>query len=82
MNDEVNDRKENGWHLRKYGGGHIAGVAFDCPGCGSDNYVPVDAGERGWQWDGNEQAPTLTPSLGQRCCTWHGYLRAGKFEPC
>lgn len=44
-----------------------------------------------WGWDGNVEAPTLTPSIdaielgpaGQRLgSTWHGYLRAGRFESC
>lgn len=34
-----------------------------------------------WQWDGNLEAPTLTPSINCRGC-WHGYLRAGIFEEC
>jgi len=76
------EERPNGWALRRYPDGHVGGVAFDCPGCGGDSYVPVDAGGDGWMWDGNEQAPTLTPSLGQRCCPWHGYLTAGKFVPC
>lgn len=31
-----------------------------------------------WQWDGNFEAPTLTPSV--NCvsgCGWHGFLKAG-----
>ena len=35
----------------------------------------------GWNWDGNTDAPTLTPSV--NCvggCGWHGYIRAGKIE--
>lgn len=37
--------------------------------------------EREWAWDGNEDKPTLRPSLlnpGQ----WHGYLTAGRLESC
>lgn len=37
--------------------------------------------EREWGWDGNEDKPTLTPSLlnpGQ----WHGYLTAGRLVSC
>jgi hypothetical protein len=30
-----------------------------------------------WGWDGNKEAPTLTPSISV-ADTWHGYLRAGK----
>ena len=38
-----------------------------------------------WTWDGNYEAPTLSPSIlvhggkGQPD-RWHGYLRAGKLE--
>ena len=37
--------------------------------------------EREWAWDGNEDKPTLTPSIlvnGQ----WHGYLTAGRLVSC
>jgi hypothetical protein len=30
-----------------------------------------------WQWDGNREAPTLTPSINW-VGVWHGYLRAGQ----
>ena len=38
-----------------------------------------------WQWDGNEDTPTLTPSI--RCgpeghTHWHGYITAGRIEAC
>lgn len=34
-----------------------------------------------WQWDGNREAPTLTPSiLHHSVPPWHGYMRAGKLE--
>lgn len=32
-----------------------------------------------WDWDGNREAPTFSPSI--NCgghCGWHGYLRAGR----
>lgn len=43
---------------------------------------PTDRGiEREWQWDGNEEKPTLSPSI--HCPgLWHGYLRAGRLESC
>jgi hypothetical protein len=28
-----------------------------------------------WEWDGNEDKPTLTPSINAKGC-WHGYVRA------
>lgn len=39
-----------------------------------------------WEWDGNREAPTLSPSIlvwgngKDQPATWHGYLRAGKLE--
>jgi hypothetical protein len=35
--------------------------------------------ERVWVWDGNVDAPTLTPSI-LLPDLWHGYLRAGRLE--
>ncbi len=38
-------------------------------------------GPRVWGWDGNEDMPTLTPSIhapGQ----WHGYLTKGRLVSC
>lgn len=36
-----------------------------------------------WQWDGNHEQPTLSPSiLHHSKPEWHGYLRAGKLEVC
>ncbi len=33
--------------------------------------------ENDWQWDGNRETPTLTPSLNW-VGVWHGWMRAGK----
>ena len=41
-----------------------------------------------WQWDGDIDRPTLTPSIGSPGMNdtpptgWHGYLRAGRWEGC
>lgn len=32
-----------------------------------------------WQWDGNRESPTLSPSINV-IGRWHGWLRAGKLE--
>jgi hypothetical protein len=32
-----------------------------------------------WKWDGNREAPTLSPSINV-IDRWHGYLKAGKLE--
>lgn len=44
------------------------------------NYLPVALGPntpgKHWGWDGNEDAPTLTPSV--HCIGhWHGWVRGG-----
>ncbi len=51
---------------------------FFCPGC--KNYHVFD---RRWQWNGNMDLPTFTPSLlcnpsGERRC--HSFVRDGKIE--
>lgn len=38
-------------------------------------------GERVWGWDGNEDKPTITPSILVHGL-WHGYCRNGRFESC
>lgn len=38
-------------------------------------------GGHSWEWDGNESAPTLTPSINS-VGTWHGWVRAGRLESC
>ena len=59
---------------------------YTCPcGCGAHGCLPVGNGfkpDRGvigqatWQWDGNREAPTLSPSI-NHVGHWHGYLRSG-----
>ena len=37
---------------------------------------------RRWHWDGNMEAPTLTPSIGcDQLCGWHGHITAGDITP-
>ena len=41
--------------------------------------------EPSWQWDGNSDKPTLSPSIacgqdGER--DWHGYMTVGRLEAC
>ena len=40
-----------------------------------------------WEWDGNREAPTLSPSIlnhgrAGEPARWHGFLRAGKLVTC
>lgn len=46
--------------------------------------IPRDAqgsggGRPQWDWDGNREAPTFSPSIDcSKACGWHGYIRAGR----
>jgi hypothetical protein len=53
------------------------------PGSGHTRWPIKEPLENGalWKWDGNEDAPTLTPSLhlvGQ----WHGWMKNGELVSC
>lgn len=67
--------------------GIVAGIAFRCPcGCSHQAWLPVDRQDHphSWIWDGNRDAPTLTPSILQSGlpCKWHGFLTAGEWRQC
>lgn len=59
---------------------------YVCPcGCGSHGCLPVGngfkpdhgvVGRATWHWDGNREAPTLSPSV-HHVGHWHGWLKAG-----
>jgi Family of unknown function (DUF6527) len=65
-------------------------LMFVCPGCGNDlHMLPINTTEKSpsWDWDGNLEAPTLSPSIktewgnetsGIHVC--HSFLKAGIFE--
>ena len=65
--------------------GDRAILRFVCPcGCGGLGTVPILPGYGAqWQWDGNTEKPTLTPSILRLSdCHWHGYLTNGVFVQC
>lgn len=41
----------------------------------------TDMEQPAWQWDGNEDKPTLTPSVNAEGI-WHGWVRAGRLVSC
>ena len=55
---------------------------------GTSIYIPIIEREKlpnRWEWDGNKDAPTISPSIrvmgGENGTDlWHGYFRAGKLE--
>lgn len=62
-----------------------AGMTFICPcGCGREGYLPFTADqEPRWNWDGNRDQPTVTPSVKQvGGCEWHGWLTNGEWRSC
>ena len=59
------------------------GFIFTCPACGYDHFIKT-FGSNPWNWDGNEEKPTVTPSLlihksgdDPRC---HLFLTGGKIQ--
>jgi len=62
-----------------------SGISFVCP-CGCSALLAVNF-RRGinrgpvWDWDGNRDQPTVTPSIRHLDgCGWHGYLTKGEFR--
>lgn len=59
---------------------------FICPcGCGKLRSVPLKphAGSPSWEWNGNKEKPSLSPSV--NCltgCQWHGWITDGVFTSC
>ena len=55
------------------------------PGQIAIDAIPIQRGPQGgprvWGWDGNEENPTLTPSI-LSPGAWHGFLRNGILESC
>lgn len=39
----------------------------------------LNGGRPQWDWDGNREAPTFSPSINcEKACGWHGYIKAGR----
>lgn len=58
-----------------------AGMLICCPQCERILSLQFRGDGPKWTWDGNHDAPTLTPSINHVGC-WHGFLRAGEFVSC
>jgi len=58
------------------------GIVANCPnGCGDIIAIPFVKANTVWQWDGNTNEPTITPSIQRRGekCNWHGFLTKGEW---
>ena len=42
--------------------------------------IPINGGHS-WEWNGNEDKPTLSPSVNS-IGNWHGWVRAGRMVSC
>lgn len=69
--------------------GKICGIDYCCPCgvCKDTSYLPLAGTELStepcWNFDGNIERPSLTPSILRRApCKWHGYLTKGVFVEC
>lgn len=55
------------------------------PGVSGPDALQIQRGQPGgprvWGWNGDEEKPTLTPSI-HAPNQWHGFLRAGRLESC
>ena len=67
------------WHATDNGWRYLE---FLCPrGCW--HMVPVAGHPQSWAWNGNEDKPTLTPSLKDMGeCGWHGFITEGSLTTC
>lgn len=87
---------EFGYVLKRGGSGFnpegVDSIQFRCRG-GRNQICAVDltlgeqqecgeGGRRRWHWDGNMEAPTITPSIGcDSRCGWHGNIVKGEITP-
>jgi hypothetical protein len=49
--------------------------------------APIDSVQAWWEWDGNRDAPTISPSIHRLPIVgfkagWHGWMRVGWLESC
>lgn len=79
--DDVRNCDTKGAADFRYIDGKLMGCGYRCPGCGEEDYLPINNGERGWTFSGSEESPTLHPSIEHRSCKWHGYLEGGTWRP-
>lgn len=49
-------------HVVNSDGAHY-GYRFECPGCGDAHVIPTKPHPNGWDFDGNEEHPTFSPSI-------------------
>lgn len=48
------------------------GIRFFCPGCKEQHIIPVKPSDKGWDFNGDLERPTVSPSI---LVYPHGYLK-------
>ncbi len=80
--DDV-DAKAGAFEYFKAGDRYPAGMIYSCPcGCGrrgSLSFRPAEPAHPSWEWDGNLERPTLSPSV-HDVGHWHGWLIDGTWK--
>ena len=85
----LEENAQPGWFRVEDGAAGHAWLQYNCPcGCGSVGQIhmvptgtPHDS--RTWEWDGNRERPTLSPSIRRTIdCKFHGHLQAGVWSAC
>lgn len=73
------------WALDNEGKPAVLNFVCEC-GCKSVQSVTIKHlnNTKGWEWDGNLDAPTLAPSIWSKKdkggCGWHGWIKAGVMD--
>lgn len=68
----------------RWSGDPVKRLTFGCPcGCGDIAGIEVKPeNPSGWDWNGDLDKPTVTPSILINRDHWHGYLTDGVFKSC
>lgn len=85
--DDTEGAQPGAFEFYKSGDREYAGMIYCCPcGCGKTGALAFRPHPSpSWEWDGNMEAPTLSPSVHDISggkTHWHGYLRNGIWESC
>lgn len=85
--EDTENAPAGAYEFYRSGDREFAGMIYVCPcGCGKTGALAFRPhASPSWEWDGNKEAPTLSPSvhdIPHGKTHWHGYLRAGVWESC
>lgn len=82
----IRDARPGSFWITDDKGQGIVSFWFFCPcGCGNKGRIAVGVEHKpiispSWAWNGSTSEPTLRPSVDQKACGWHGWLRNGYWE--